>query len=163
MSDVIMRKTMLAGRPCLVPVDDDGIEYMARIRNNRDVGVKVTQHRNPRHHRLYFAILKFVREHAVIEGEHIFEDADQEMISTAVKMATGLCRTFIDTESGKAVMAPRSISWGAMDQTEFAPFFQKACDVICKRWMPAGTTPEDVRRELILMVDGPHALGERVA
>ena len=108
--------------------------------------------------------MKFVREHAIDgEGEHLFAHADQEAISTAIKIGCGLVRTFIDSETGRTIMVPKSISWAAMDQTEFAAFFQNVCDVICQRWMPEGTLAEDVRRELIEMVDGEHALPERVA
>jgi hypothetical protein len=50
-----------------------------------------------------------------------------------------------------------------MDQTSFNQFFDDAVRVIADRWMPAGTTPEAVRNELLEMVDGPHALAERRA
>jgi hypothetical protein len=162
-TDVIMRKSVLAGRAALVPVDDEGRALLERLKTNRDVGVTVIQHRNPRHHRLFFAIVKFVRLHAVdAEGNSIFEHADKEMITTAIKLATGYVRSFVNLDTGNHIAIPKSISWASMGQTEFSEFFELAVNVICKRWMPPGTLPEDVRRELIEMVDGPHAVGERV-
>ena len=154
MSEIILRKR----GGSLIPVDDQGRELLAKLREGRDVGCSIVAHRNPRHHRLYWAIIKFLSEHA-----DMFANTDTDVISVALKLATGLVRVFVDQDTGKTVMVPKSISWGAMDQTRFNEFFDKACATIAQRWMPAGSTPEDVRRELILMVDGPHALPERVA
>ena len=149
---------------CLIPVDDDGIALLSRLKDGRDVGCSIVQHRNPRHHRLFFAIVKFVQMHAVdAEGNSLFEHTDTETLKAAIKLATGYVRTFVDMETGRMVAVPKSISWGAMDQNEFAAFFENACNVICKRWLPIGSTPESVRNELILMVDGPHALNRRTA
>ena len=160
MTEVILRKRGNS----LVPVDDQGRELLAKLKDNRDVGVTIVQHRNSRHHRLFFALLQFVRMHAVDgEGNALFENADTETLKAAIKLATGYVRTFVDMESGRLVAVPKSIAWGAMDQTKFNEFFEHACNVICKRWMPPGTVAEDVRRELILMVDGEHALPERAA
>jgi hypothetical protein len=162
-TDVIMRKSVLAGRAALVPVDDQGMELMARLKDGRDVGVTVSQHRNPRHHRLFFAIIKFVKLHAVDRrGNSLFETTDTETVTDAIKIATGHVKRFIDLETGQTSLRPSSIAWAKMDQTKFNKFFDNACNVICKRWMPPGTLPDDVRRELIEMVDGPHAVGERV-
>lgn len=165
MTEAIFRKRAArAGEFGLFPVDDEGGELLHKLPRDRDVGIEVKRHRNPRHHRLYFAILNFVKMHAVnADGEPLFENADVDIISVALKIATGHVRTFIDTTTGKTAFVPKSIAWAAMDQTEFEAFFKNACDVIAQRWMPPGTTSESVRDELILMVDGPHAIGSRVA
>jgi hypothetical protein len=149
-----MRKRVAhAGEVGLFPVDEESYDTLARIKHNRDVGCSVVQRRNPRHHRLFFAILKFVQMHSPILGF-----APIEHLKNAVKLATGLYTTYIDTETGEVSRVLRSISFAAMDQTEFAPWFDEACRVIATRWMPVGTTPASVREELIRMVDGPHAL-----
>lgn len=166
MTEIILRKRAArAGEIGLFPVDEQGVEVVGKIREGRDVGADVIQRRNPRHHRLYFAILQFAKMHAVDEnGNALFsQHTDPELISTAVKIGTGYVRTFIDHSTGKTVMVPKSIAWAAMDQTEFGPFFDRACEIIASRWMPLGTTTEDVRQELIRMVDGEHAIGERAS
>lgn len=154
MTEVIMRKRVArAGEIGLFPVDDEGYETLARIKHNRDLGVAIVQRRNPRHHRLFFAILKFVQMHSpVMTGVPI------ERLKTAVKLATGLADEGVDMETGEVYRVPRSISWAAMDQTEFAPWFDDACRVIAERWMPSGTTPDSVRDELYRMVDGPQKI-----
>lgn len=142
----------------LIPVDELGCEVLAKIKEGRDVGCDVIQRRNPRHHRLYWAMLKLLSEHT-----DIFAGQDTEIISIALKLATGLVKAFVDQETGKMVMVPLSISFAAMDQAKFNQFFDAACKTIAERWLPPGTTSEDVRRELIRMVDGEHALEQRVA
>lgn len=142
----------------LVPVDDEGFDALAKVKDGRDVTVEFKQSRNTRHHRLVFAIFKFVKMHS-----DTMADASIEQIKTAIKLATGHVETFVDCQTGKTVCVPRSIAFEAMDQLEFNQFFDAACAVVANRWLPEGVTPEDVRRELIEMVDGKHALGERVA
>lgn len=141
----------------LVPVDDEGIEALAKVKDGRDVTVEFKTPRNPRHHRLFFALIQFVRMHS-----ERMSSATTDQIKTALKIATGLVDTFVDCQTGKSVMVPRSIAFDSMDQTEFNKFFDDAASVIATRWMPSGTTPEEVRRELIIMVDGRYAVG-RVA
>lgn len=142
----------------LVPVDVDGMEALAKLRDGRDVMVEFKQARSPRHHRLFFALIRFAQMHCPI-----FEGRSTDEVLGAIKLATGHYDTYVDCETGKTLARERSIAFESMDQAEFAQFFENACNVMCKRWMPPGTTAEDVRRELIEMVDGPLALGERVA
>lgn len=142
----------------LVPVDDQGRELLEKIKEGREVGCDIVRRRNPRHHRLYWAIVQFVQMHCPR-----FHDIPLHKIHTMLKLATGLVDTFIDAETGETFYTVRSIAWAAMDQSEFDPWFTEACKVIAHRWMPEGTTPEDVRKELLSMVDGPGAIGSRVA
>lgn len=138
----------------LVPVDDEALEALAKVREGRDVTVEFKQSRNPRHHRLFFALIQFIRMHS-----ETMASASVEQIKTALKLATGHVETFVDCQTGKTVCVPKSIAFESMDQAEFSRFFDDAARVISARWMPAGTTPEDVRKELIEMVDGPYAVG----
>jgi hypothetical protein len=142
----------------LIPVDDEGLEVLAKLKDGRDVLVDVTAPRSVRHHRLFFAICKFVQMHC-----ELFSDASIEEIKDALKLATGLVQRYVSTETAQTYYVCKSISFSAMDQTAFNVFFDAACNVIAGRWMPAGSTADDVRRELIELVDGPQAVGERVA
>lgn len=157
MSEVILRyREARAGEQGLFPVDEEGCQVFASLKLNRDLGCDVKQRRNPRHHRLFFAILQFVKEHC-----ERFESASLDQIKDAVKLACGLVDRFIDAETGEVFHILKSISFAAMDQTKFNAFFNDACDVIAKRWMPEGTTAESVRDELYKMVDGPYAADDR--
>ena len=148
MTKVICRKV----NGVLAPVDEEGFEIFAKLKDGRDVTVDVKQSRNPRHHRLAFAIFRFVQIHSPIMSDRSIEE-----IKTAVKIATGYVGTFVDCQTGQTCYVPKSIAFEAMDQTEFNRFFDDACRVVATRWLPAGTTADDVRRELIQMCDGQYA------
>lgn len=142
----------------LVATTEQSSEALETIKQGREVLLSFRVPRNIRHHKLFFAILKFLQYHS-----HRFENVPIERIKDAVKLATGLADTFIDAETGKTYYVLRSISFAAMSQDEFRVFFDDACRVIASRWMPPNTTAESVRTELLAMVDGPGAIGSRVA
>jgi hypothetical protein len=156
MTEVILRKTNIAGRPCLVSVDDEGADLLHKLKDGRDVECGVVQRRNIRHHRLLFSLLKLC-----VERLEAFPNTDIALI--ALKIGCGLCTAFIDRETGKTFYVPKSISFASMDQTEFNKFFDAAVALIANRWAPPRTTPEDIRKEILEMTDGPHALAERRA
>ncbi len=137
----------------LIPVDQEGLDLLASIRDGRDVALKIEARRNPNHHRLFFAILKFCTEHAIDRETGEVRFVSIEQAKTAIKIATGEVDPHIDAESGKTFFMVRSISYAAMDQTRFSAFFDRAIYVIAHRWMPEGTTEESVRAEILAMVD----------
>lgn len=144
MAKAIFRKR---GRS-LVPVDQEGLDALAAIRNERDVIVEIKQPRNVRHHRLLFALLNFITTHS-----DLFASTDAALIG--LKIACGLVDPYIDPASGKTFFVPRSISFPSMDQTAFAAFFDRAVYVVTERWMPEGTTADEVRAEIDAMVSPP--------
>lgn len=135
----------------LVPVDEEGNNLLLKIKDGREVMIDVRRARNPKHHRLFFAILKFIVEHTEIESI--------EAAKTALKVAVGEVDPIIDAATGKTFFVLRSINWESKDQDEFAAFFDRSVDVITNRWMPPGTVSEDVRREIIALCDGPMMAG----
>lgn len=143
MSQAVFRRR---GRT-LVPVDRQGLDLLATVGNERDVVIEVKARRNPKHHRLLFAILKVMVEHSAS-----FDSTEQALV--ALKIATGEVDVHVN-ERGRAFFVPRSISWGAMDQTRFKQFFDRAVHVITRRWMPPGTREQDVRAEIEAMVAEP--------
>lgn len=142
----------------LIASTEEASAALSEIREGREVLVSFRTPRNIRHHKLFFAILKFLQYHSLR-----FENVPVEKIKDAVKLATGLADTFIDADTGKTYYVLRSISFAAMSQHDFREFFDEAVKVIAHRWMPEGTTPEAVRKQLFEMVDGPGAIGSRVA
>lgn len=154
MTKIVCRKR---GRT-LVPVDEDGLALFARLKDGRDVMVDVTASRNTRHHRLFFTMLRFIQLHS----PRMCRVPIQKMRGVLL-IATGHCDTIVDAETGKVGYMPHSMSFASMDQTSFNQFFDAAISVITNRWMPPGTLPEDVRRELVEMCDGPHAVDRRSA
>jgi hypothetical protein len=150
MTKAVMRKRGAS----LVIVDEEGLEALRTVPDGRDVMVEFKRSRNPRHHRLLFALLNLC-----VERLDAFPTTDLAL--TALKIGCGHFDAFIDKESGRSFYVPRSISFAAMDQTSFAKFFDDAIQLIATRWAPPGTTPESIRREIIEACDGPQALQRR--
>lgn len=145
MAQAVFRKRGKA----LIAVDQEGIDVLSAIREERDVTIEVKQPRNPRHHRLLFAVLKFITEHT-----DAFQSTDEALLG--LKIACGLVDPYIDAETGKTFFIPRSIAFASMDQIAFSDFFDRAVYVITTRWMPPGTTAESVRKEIEAMVEPVH-------
>lgn len=133
----------------LIASTEESAKALEAIKDGKEVLISFRTPRNIRHHKLFFAILKFLQYHSAL-----FENVPIDKIKDAVKLATGLADTFIEAETGRAYYVLRSISFAAMSQHDFRVFFDEAVKVIANRWMPAGTTPEAVRKELEAMVDG---------
>ncbi len=143
MTSAIFRKQASS----LVPVDEEGRALLAKIKDGRDVECEVIQRRNPRHHRLLFAMIKMLRDNT-----ELFEGKDTEIVLTALKLATGYVRTYVDRTTGNTVMVPLSISFASMDQTRFSEWFDCAVHQIAERWFP-GSDAETIRSEILAMVD----------
>lgn len=130
----------------LIPVDGEGQELLHSIRDGRDVMLSVKIARNPRHHRLLFAMLNLV-----VQRTNKFDGTDEALI--ALKIACGLVDPYIDAESGKTFFVPRSIAFESMAQDEFSAFFDRAVHVATTRWFPPGTKQAEVRAEIEAMCD----------
>lgn len=125
----------------LIPVDDQGLELLQSIRDGRDVMVSVKVARNPKHHRLLFAMLNLI-----VERTGKFSATDEAL--TALKVACGLVDPYIDSESGKTFFVPRSIAFESMPQDDFRAFFDRSVFVALQRWFPPGTSEQDLRAEI---------------
>lgn len=139
MTDILMRKAFGALRP----VDDQGEEVLRGIPNDAIVKVAVKRARNPRHHRLYWALLSLLYEN---QSRY----ATVEELSDAIKCAVGHCTVIAGTD-GREIRIPKSISFAKMDQDEFRRFFDRVVDLAVTRILP-GIDEADLRREIEEMV-----------
>lgn len=144
------RKERLAGKDALVPIDQDGQEAFAKLGRTRagHLRVEVKQPRNPDHHRLFFKMLAIVQENLPDYLAEVYPTV--EALLTAVKIGTGYCDPFID-DRGNVVYVPRSISYEAMDQTAFRPFYNAAVDLILRRWLP-GLNRRDLDEQVFQLI-----------
>jgi hypothetical protein len=134
-----------------VPTDDRSARLLAALRNDDEVLLEVTQVKNARHVKLYFAMLDFARDHAINPetGEVLFITAEQA--KKAMKIAAGAAVPFVDPATGRTYWEFESVR--EMDAAAFSDFFDRAVYVITHRWLPPGTTEDSVRRELFEMIE----------
>lgn len=120
-----------------VPFNDAAQEQASKCKLGDVVELKPTKVRNPKFHRLFFAILKLISENS--------EPAiSTDMALYLAKVAAG-CGEWIDT--GKATLfCPGSISFASMDQEAFDAFVQSAVPPLCQRFMH-GTAPDELIAE----------------
>jgi len=100
----------------------------------RDVLVKISQPRNLGFHKLFFAMLKISLDMADIE-------INAEQWRAIVTVGAGWC-TFVPGRQG-LIAVPKSISFGAMDETEFHRLYEAAIGFICANYVFAAT-PRDL-------------------
>lgn len=122
----------------LQPCEEAGLEELAKIPNGATVMVEVKRPRNINHHRLYFALVQIVFDNTDRE-----KYASREDVHNALKISAGIRKPLI-LANGEVATIPGSIAWGAMDQTRFAEFFDRVCDIIAKYVLP-GLSDADLR------------------
>lgn len=106
----------------LMPVDEAGEKFMARIKNGDMVDVEIKRPRNIKLHNKWWAMCAYMAEHS-----SIFPNKDYASDWLLIKL--GYC-IWIPHMKGQMPIAD-SISFAAMDQTEFEQMYDKALDLVC--------------------------------
>lgn len=133
------RKARVSGVTCLVPNDVHADEFLETIGMGKEVLITGRRARNMKHHRLLFAMLR-----KVWENTDLFET--EEQILNELKILTGLYDTQVSKITGEVFYTPRSISFAAMTQDQFIPWFDKAMRVLAEQVL--GTTYEMLAEEV---------------
>ena len=109
------------------PTDDQGIEDMAKILDGSLVKVTWTRPRNIHFHNKFFAMLGIV-----LKNQEHYQSMDELL---------GVCKirighvTVVSTGYGTEKW-PKSISFAAMDETEFSKFYDRAVDWVLREVIP---------------------------
>lgn len=117
----LFRKRLSALRPA----DSEAEESLSRLRQDEIVRVEWKRIRNPRQHRLFFALLKLA-----FESQSRYET--QEALRKAWLIHAGLFDRF-ETKDGTTVAVPKSMAFGNMPNDEFErdvlePFIKFICE-----------------------------------
>ena len=126
-----MRIQLVKNGGFLAPVDDDGLNALAKIPQGELVTVELTRPRNPRWHNMYWHLCGLLLDNS--DGQY---GPTKESVSDFLKIAVGHV-----ADNGE----PLSISFGSMEQTEFEAFYASVCDVVATLWQ---TTPEAIHYEI---------------
>ena len=138
-----MKIPMIKHDGALRPMSNAAAAVLGKIKQGAEVMVEVTRPRNIRHHRLFFALVQII-----FNNQDRYES--EEHLLTALKVALGHCETIV-LQSGAPAYIPKSIAFAKMDQVAFDGFFENACQVAIKHWLPT-VTSEQLRDEVLEMV-----------
>jgi len=122
-----------------IPADSSAEEEFRRVPVGRVAYFEIKAARNPKQHKLLFALLK------MLVNAGCFPTTDAAL--KAVKWATGHVEIMVIPGTGEVLTETKSISFANMPQGEFAPWFDAALKAVSERWLP-GVTDEELRREI---------------
>lgn len=131
----------------LCPIDDTGREWLAK-KHGRTVKVSVSEPRNAKQLRLYWALVGLIFPHQA-------RYATAEHLSDALKKAVGAYEEFTCLD-GTVITRVNSISYKAMTNDEFQVFLDRVMEVIVTLVIP-GLSKSDLRRELEEITGSSHA------
>lgn len=127
----------------LVPADAEAADRLYRMKRDSLVMVTARQPRNPRQHRLAWALARLVWDNteAYTSPEHVME---------TVKVNTGYCDTVTYRIKGVGdvqQLKPWSISFESMEQGEFDVFFDRFLSFVVTDMMP-GVDLDELKAQL---------------
>ena len=127
----------------LRPTDAMSQEMLAKIKPGEHVRVEIKRMRNPRQHRLFWALMGMLANYA----EHPCTAAE---VSDWIKIAVGhTCVAHYP--DGTSQVKPASIAFGNMSQDKWETFFNKVVDFACTKILH-GTDNEALKQELNEMI-----------
>lgn len=139
-----------------VPADAEGAAMLSAVAEGKQVMGTFKAARNPKHHRLFFALLKLLVENTDLFG------GDPELARKTILTDCRECDLWVHPRTGEVRVEVRSIAYEKMDQVRFSRLFERALYVICNQYL-AGADADEVRQQVYEMVDGPAAIGRRAA
>ena len=138
--EVMRPRRAKSGELGLFPTCQRGFDLLASLDvAERDVMVALNTARNPRHHRLFFALVNIVKENAPVE-------ITTEAIVLSIKHGVGHVIEWTDPH-GEVHRDALSISFESMSQKDFNEFFNKAIRYVCEV-MLKDTSFDDVRQQI---------------
>jgi hypothetical protein len=104
----------------LVPIDDESVDAVKKIKIGYDIFVEFKPRRNMKFHKKYFALLN-----AVLVNQRYYKTVDN--LHEAIKFKAGYYETIIPLR-GEPFLKTNSISFSSMDNLEFERFYNLAID-----------------------------------
>lgn len=140
MTTLLMRK-MIGGK--LEPVDDAGRDMLGKVAPGTVLRVEMKRPRNLGHHRKFWALVSLIYQNQTHYNS-------PEALCDVIKVLAGYC-VVTRGKGGREIHIPKSISFAAMDQTEFDQFWDRVVTVVCEQIIP-GLSRKDLESELLDLV-----------
>jgi hypothetical protein len=132
MTDIVLMK---AAGGALVPVDQQAVDYITKLKLGAAVTATVRRQRNPAFHRKFFALLNLAFESwepvdNTYKGQQVSKNFEQ--FRNDVTVLAGHYEMAV-TLKGETRLTAKSISFGSMSQEEFESLYSATVDVILAR------------------------------
>lgn len=134
MTAIVLTK---AAGGALIPLDQQAIDFLAKLKLGAGVTVEIKRHRNPAFHRKYFALLNLAFDaweptQATYKGEPVGKNFEQfrndiTVLAGHYEMAVNL--------RGETRLTAKSVSFAAMDQDTFDALYSATVNVILAKIM----------------------------
>ena len=110
----------------LIPSSEDSAENYEKLKRGQEYTVEVKEARNPKFHRLAFALIG-----AMFESQEQYDDP--EIFRRQLKKMCGSYDEWID-DKGKVWFIEHSWSWADMDDIAFHEIYNKLLAIATKRF-----------------------------
>jgi len=124
-----------------VPETDSDYELKKKLKRGAVYEVTVREVRNPKFHRLFFALLNCSWEYLTEQQQEFFKNNVDKFRETLL-IATGYTETFYDVRRNAWLEKPRSMAFDKMSESDFHDFYEKAKDVIFNYFIKADLRDE---------------------
>ncbi len=113
----------------LKPCYDDDYEEKKKLKIGSYYTAEIKEHRNPKFHRKYFALINLAWEYLPEKTTKGFRD-NKTLFRKYCEVAAGWCEPFYSPQTKTWQEIPKSISFENMDETEFSDLYDRVKDVI---------------------------------
>lgn len=132
MTAIVLAK---AAGGALIPLDQQAVDFLAKLKLGAGVTVEIKRHRNPAFHRKFFALLNLAFEAwepaaATYKGETVGKNFDQ--FRNDVVVLAGHYEMAVNLK-GETRLTAKSISFASMGQDEFEALYSATVNVILSR------------------------------
>lgn len=131
MKDIVLTK---APGGALIPADPQAADFISKLKLGQGITASVKRHRNPGHHKKFFALLNLAFDHwepveATYKGQVVGKNFDQ--FRNDIVCLAGFYEMAVNLR-GETRVTAKSISFGSMSQDEFDDLYNATVNVILK-------------------------------
>ena len=131
MKDIVLTK---APGGALIPADPQAADFISKLKLGQGVTASVKRHRNPKHHKKYFALLNLAFDHwepaaNTYKGQIVGKNFEQ--FRNDIVVLAGFYEMAVNLK-GETRLTAKSISFANMDQAEFDALYNATVNVILK-------------------------------
>lgn len=130
------------GRKMFAAAYTDDDQVLKRFKDGDEVLVEVKKPRNLKFHKKFFKLLQTIFHYMEDDAKLQLDIHDQKTLLVRLKLDMGLFDICVVgagsvLPEGTVVYTPQSISFAAMDDTEFEKLYKGTIDVAIQKYIPA--------------------------